>query len=888
MNKTLKLLLIYTVLFGVLTIGIFILFILAHKSFIQYGDGYKQGYFWIIEVRQQLQDIASGEGFHMWSWSKGFGMEASTGYIVDPFMILAALFPPGYIELGYTVTNILKMYCGGLVFFAFCRFVKLGDYQSVLGPLCYTFSAWFIEVALCQGSLLMNAYLFPLLVLSTEWVYKKKSPVFFIIVVAYYMMRTFYFAYMSAIVIIIYILLRYFAYHDQFNIKEYLANIGRFVIYGICGCLISFITMLPYVSEIFGASTESATDTFSVLFAIKYYIGFGERMIGQGMADDYLDVGLPIFILLLLPIAVRQISRKATGTIMTIILFVMMMIPFFCSMFNAFGYPTLRWSYMFLFFAVWAAMTVLDLSELRKKSNLVLMSVALIVLAVWTMGPVLTHTIHLDSNALIFVPWNLFAGLVMILCIGLGGREHQTVRQNLLLLFTLGALVIGWNGAFLHHTSDFLRNNQINSQLKQSTQRVGNQIEDNGFYRIDQVDGLNLHRDLKSPANENMWWQTKHIYLYDSKLPAGLLTFNKTVGNNYSYFKRVSILSNDNRMGLDYLTGVRYFLGDDTKNNRIGSDAYAGYGLAYYDTIDGVRIFKSKYDTSLGYAYDQCIRESEYNKLSRLQREQALLQAAVIPDNEKTNVKEVGSSEIETDIKDVPYTVTGTNGAEVEGNTITTSIENATVDLNVKNVSDAQLILSFDNLKRAGSADMYLTAENEKLSQVLINDDKNQTIPNRCDYDLNMGYYDEYSGTIRITVEYPGQYTFDRLYLSAMSADLYDKYAKIREDNLYQITEYDEETVRGTVDAGKDSIVYFSIPSYQNWDVYVDGIRQERIDNVNVAFMGVEVPAGQHEVVLQYSYKMMKYAGAVSIAGILMALIVCIISRRRRSGQSDR
>ena len=114
MKETIKLILIYSVLFGVLAAGIFVLFILAHKSFIQYGDGYKQGYFWVIEVRQQLQDLAAGKGFHFWSWSNGLGMNAPLGYIIDPFMIIAALFPPGAIELGYTVSNLLKLYFGGV------------------------------------------------------------------------------------------------------------------------------------------------------------------------------------------------------------------------------------------------------------------------------------------------------------------------------------------------------------------------------------------------------------------------------------------------------------------------------------------------------------------------------------------------------------------------------------------------------------------------------------------------------------------------------------------------------------------------------------------------------------------------------------------------------
>lgn len=875
MKQTLKLIIIYTVLFGIITAGVFVLFILAHKSFIQYGDGYKQGYFWVVEVRDQLRNLMSGNGIQVWSWSKGFGMDTSVAYLLDPFMIIAALFPPGYIELGYTVSNVLKLYCGGLAFLAFSRYIRLGDYQIVMGSLCYAFSVWFIEVALCQSSLLMNTYLFPLLVLGVEIAYRKKNPVLFIIMVGYYMLRTFYFAYMSAIVIILYVLLRYFAYHDQFSLKDYMKNIGAFVIYGICGCLISFVTMLPYVREILGASTESASDDASLLFDFKYYLGFGDRLIGRGLVDDYLDIGVPIIILLLLPVAVKKISRKETGTVMTIILFIMMMIPFFCSMFNAFGYPTLRWTYMFLFFAVWAAMSVMDMQELKKKSNLILMAVWLVVLTAWTIGPVFLGILYMDRSATLFVIWNLFAGVVILLTIWLG-------RQKIVAFFALGAIVIGWNLSILHNTDMFLRNNQVNEQLSQSTQRAGSQIEDEGFFRIDQVDGLNQHKVLKSPANESMWWKTKHIYVYDSKLPVGLFEFNKSVGNNYGYYKRVSILSNDNRMGLDYLTDVRYFLGDDTVNGRVGSDAYAGYGFTYLDTIDGVRVFKSKYETSIGYAYDHCISESEFAKLSRLEREQALMQAAVIPDDKKTNVSEIRRTDIETDIKDVTFSVINVEGASLDGNRITTNTADASFDLQIQGVKDSQVVLSFDNLHRTGSTEIDFTIENEKVSKMLLNNDSNQTIPNRCDYDVNMGYYDGDSGVIRITIKEPGEYIFDKMYISAMAAGIYDKYATIREESLFDVTDYDDEKVTGTVDVRNDSILYFSIPTYADWDIYVDGVEQTRIDGVNIGFMGTEISKGKHEVELRYDFSLLKYSAGVSLLGILLAIAVCIINRRRR------
>ena len=888
--STKKIVLIYSLLFAGTALSVFIIFVLAHKSVIQYSDGYKQAYFWVVEVRQQLEDLLHGEGFHMWSWNKGLGMNTSIGHLIDPFMVLAALFPAGYIELGYTIATILKMYFGGLAFLAFMRFVGQKDVQCIFGPLCYAFSGWVIEVALCQSSFLLNLYLFPLLVLSVDWVYKGRNPIFFIAVVAYYMIRNFYFSYMAAIVIIIYIILRYFAYHDQFSIKDFALRIVKFILYGIAGCLISSFTMLTSVTDLSGSSTESATDTSSLLFGINYYIGFGERLLGRGMTDDYLDIGLPVLVLMLLPVAVRFINRKSTHIVMTIILFIMMLLPFFCSMFNAFGYPTLRWTFTFLFFAVWAAMDVFDMEKLRQRSSMIIMACALAATALWTLAAPFTDAVTFGPTATFFVPWNIFAGLVILLCIKLDIKaivSRPGFREKLIIFFTLGAIIVGWNWAFLHHAKDFLRNNQINQQLEQSTQRVGNMIDDDGFYRIDQVDGLTLHHQMKYPANENTWWQTKTLYIYNSKLPARLLEFNKDVGNNYGYLKRVYVLSNDNRMGIDTLVGVKYFLGDDLKNGYFGSDQYAGHGFEFRENIDGVNIFENRYDVGLGFAYDKCISESEFLKLSRLEREQALLQAAVVPDDEKTDVQKVTAADIETDITEMPFEVKGSDGAEVtigeDGGTIKTDKDNASFDLEVKDVKDSQLIVSFDDLQRKGSDDITIICQNEKLLQTAMNDSSNQTIPGICDYDLNMGYYDNYSGTIRVVLEDEGEYTFDDLHLSAMSAENYDKYAQQCEDEKYVISSYSEETVKGTVDVDEESIVFFSIPSYNNWHLYVDGQEADRINDVNIAFAGVEVPAGKHEIVLQYEYKYHDVGLAASAVGLLALIGTGLLFRRRKN-----
>ena len=89
----------------------------------------------------------------------------------------------------------------------------------------------------------------------------------------------------------------------------------------------------------------------------------------------------------------------------------------------------------------------------------------------------------------------------------------------------------------------------------------------------------------------------------------------------------------------------------------------------------------------------------------------------------------------------------------------------------------------------------------------------------------------------------------------------------------------------------KDGILYFSIYDYDNWDVYVDGEKVEKLDRVNIAFTGVELSHGTHQIVLKYSFRVMKTAMMVTSAGLLAALIVCIIHllgrTRRQSEDTD-
>lgn len=889
LKNTRNLIITYTIIFCILVIGVFAIFIVQHRSFVNMADAYDQGYFWTVEMKKNLQSLLAGNGWPAWSWGRGIGADLKPP--IDVFMIIAALFPVGYIELGYTIAIILRMYCAGIAFMAFASQVKLDNYRRLMGAICYVFAGWAINVALLQGQFIDMLILFPLLVMGVDRVYQKKSPVLFMVAVGFSVAINYYLAFMEAIVTVIYILLRYFKYVERFRASEYFAIVGRFIAYGITGISTGAFFFLISARTLMGASTGSGSEMAPLICDVQFLIRYPFRLLSEGYSFSYGFIGLPILALIIIAPSVRKISLKNTWLIMTMILFVFSLMPLASSIMNGFSYVTTRWYFTYLLFLIWTAMECFDMKELADKKNVIIMLVWWAILVICVPGFAYFDIIgHFSgTGAAAYVCGNLIVGLFLICVFALGEKTRLSinVRQVIVTVIAVLTIIVGWNCSLKNNTDYYCRNNQINKQLEHSVQRVGPHIGDGGFYRIDQVDGINVHHNATQPANENIWWGTNTLYSYDSKTPASLTEFNKLVGNNYGYSKRVYVQSNGNRMGLDFLYGVKYFLGDDSSNEVTGSSSYAGYGFKPYKTIDGVEVLKNKYDAGIGFCYDKIISKSEFLKLNRLEREQALLQALVLNDVDcqNTGIRIITADDIETSIDNVGFTFCETDGIELTDNGFIANKENASFKIHVNGVSRSQLMISFDNLIRCDEegnnvGNFYLSCTNSHRTAAANNHKNNQTIPGIVDYDLNMGYYDRYTGNITIKVDSPGTYRYDKMYISAMSVDNYDKFASEREKSSYRVENYDSKHVEGNVEASEDGYMFISIPNHTNWNVYVDGEKVEKTDNANIAFFAVNITEGKHRVELKYDYSARLIGLAITVVGIILVIVMHQIWRR--------
>ena len=98
-------------------------------------------------------------------------------------------------------------------------------------------------------------------------------------------------------------------------------------------------------------------------------------------------------------------------------------------------------------------------------------------------------------------------------------------------------------------------------------------------------------------------------------------------------------------------------------------------------------------------------------------------------------------------------------------------------------------------------------------------------------------------------------------------------------DAMILVYEPDEIVLRARVD--EPGLLVVSEIYHPAWRAYVDGV-ETRVWRTNVAFRGVEVPAGEHEIRFTYRSAALRIGAAVSLVSLLLALALLVPWSRLR------
>ena len=964
---------IYTLMFAVAAAGAYIFFIIGGSTFLKAAasgnkDGVAQIYPSYVAVKHLVQSLLAGEGWSGWNWSIGLGgdnwnMFASK--LANPFTYLIIAAPDDKIDMSYTLVAVLKQYCTGLAFMIFGRKVGLDHRQNIMGGMCYAFSMWMLLTVTAQSGFDTAAILFPLLVLGTEKIIRKESPLLFILTVFFFLTSGVVWGYAAGIMIIIYYFVRCIVSGELRDMRSFGKTTGIYILSGIAGILIA----AAFVAEILLSMTSATTDTGSgkdMWFTLRQYIAVPVALYkaAQTGAPSYSAIGLPIIGVMLMPLMVTGLFKKKPQSFMAIACLIGTQIPFVCRMFNGFSYASGRWFFMVALFVTWAAMDNLTEDTFRSTAKCIIMELWVLITAGWVIYTYIPMGMS-DKKTAITAAVGIIIATFIVIVGHIKAKEDskeregkpvsrkglvRLIRKTAVLLIALAVIAdiaeIQMIRSFTHARDGvpgYSYAGEAFAEIMKTPETAVPEIQaaDTSFYRSDQVGGYYGIRTSGAKVNENIMLGTRSVYTCFSSAPSAWHEYNKAVGNCAGNYRRTLIFSNDNRPMLDYLTGVKYFVGKrvESKGKHNGS-LYVPYGYDKIDPVNGYEIFRNKYCMGLGTTYDKYITESEFFEYPVVQREQVLMQTAVVPDEYANDAERLGGvthatkEDIKVDIKSVDYKIFADEYCDIDQEAKQITVYNLTEmvgDEEIKNeaklhitlpeIKNSQVILAFENFTR----DTMTYEENAELLYGKVPKWKNQNFlakvrrksfkdtegfkirvkvlqngrkkAAKCEaggvrsfndldnYDINLGYYENLYGDLNISITNPGYYHYDDIKVYAIPMDGYEANAAKLDNASYKIESWSNDYVNGTVNNEKDGIMYFSILRNPGWHVYVDGEKVSKINDVNISFIGAAVPAGEHkvELVYEYPYKPLIFGGMA--AGVILMLILVIGYHRNKRKQ---
>lgn len=928
--------LVFAVLFCLAWVPTLAVLEAAGKSFFWKIDGLSQQYVWFVYTGQWLRDALAAifvdHSFElpMWTMDSGFGLDVVQAVIctvANPFYAASVFVPEEYAEYAFQFLMLLCIYCAGLAFSAWCSARGVPPSHTLVGALVYVFAGNLVTV-FTQPGFLFPVLAFPLALWAADRVFAHKSPLPFVAVMAWTFMFSFYDAYMICIMLVLYCLATFWWRVDvpfgrAGRMRRLAGWVGRFVLYVLLGVLVAGVLFLPQAMALVGSGRLSLERPDDLLYSLSFYInfimGFTSYTFTGGDAYSGLSALAPLMVVVLV---LRRKEHRGLF-VSFVVLTVMMCVPFFGRVMNAMEYPTDRWAWAYSLCAAYAVARLLPamLALGARERRVVVATMAVFVVACLLLP--LSGRAKVEALVLAFAVAacllagfaggrTAVAGMVAAAAVsgavsftwyvapGLGDKAKDLVEAGTMWEHHADAGVAGLiaaaeeGGADYDETYRYDRTGSGGSRVHNSNLVTGYMAPD--FYNSIYNDGI------------------------DELLVSLGLTSTEGANNRFG--------SLSSRAVLDALLGVRYFACADDNLDMLPYSFQESATREAARVVHGdgrgfpVALYETDQVLPLAFMHYGYITRDEYYRLPIERRQEALLQAAVLENDEvaeDTGVEDV-ADELAYAAIETPFTVASVDGCLVEDGSVTALHGGASITIRFQSPADAEVYLCLmgldyrdlelsdvvsgaaweamgpvERLKkqlswalRPRSTNGYLkvwTSGSERASaSVFYPNEEDAIYGGARDWVCNLGYTRDGMVEACVVFNFEGIYTFDDVYMAALPMEGFDERVDALQEGAATDVRIDTNRISCSVEADRDGLLFFSVAHSEGWTALVDG-REAPILQADFGFMAVPLDAGGHEVVLTYRTPYLVQGAMLSAMGVAG---VALLSAWRRRGRRTR
>ena len=661
-------------------LAFFLAFLAACALFIPYMVQ-DQGYFLFygdFNVQQvpfyKLAHAAVREGAFGWSFGTDLGANFIGSYsfylLGSPFFWLTLPFPTDFVPYLMGPLLILKFACASLTAYAFItRFVHNKTY-GVMGGLLYAFSGFSVY------NIFFNHFheaiiLFPLLLLSLEWLMCKEHYAPFIFMVALCAVSNYYFFFGMALFTVIYFICRVFSpgwdlFQNSACLKRDLGRVGLVVAEAVLGLLLSAFMLVPAILAITGNTridsfltgwngiVYSRSQIYSYILQCFFFppdlparpVFFPEADVKWSSVAGWLPVFGMTGVLSFLAAHKGSWLKRITVTC-AIIAFV----PIFNSAFSAFNYSYYaRWFYMpLLLFALMTAMGLEDKTvnwKIGWRWSLGITAFFLVAVGLFPQGQYADGTfsgfgLYTEGYEDRFLVTAAIAMVCLLLVPALYGlKKHwpkDFARVSVVLILVVSVVYssyfVGMGKQSSYDTNGFMIPNLIEG-YDDMTLKNAYGVEE-PTYEIDDV-RTDVYEGMDNVA---MFFGMSGINAFHSIVPGSVMEFYDFVGVERTVATRPSTED----YALRGLLSVKYIFdyADDTKQfaDEYGNPQMQGYSLLENgedNTQNGYYIYENDSFVPYGFTYDYYTTKQQCEDLSQESRVDMMMEAIVL-DEEQIN-----------------------------------------------------------------------------------------------------------------------------------------------------------------------------------------------------------------------------------------------------------
>ncbi|WP_026528823.1 YfhO family protein [Butyrivibrio sp. VCD2006] len=654
--------------FSMYMVAVLPFFIERGMPFFYYGDyNVQQIPFYTVAHRA----VRSGNLFYLWNVDFGSSLIGSFSFYLlgSPFFWLTVPFPESFIPYMMPFLMALKYSVCSITAYAYIRRKVIRDDSAMIGALLYAFSG-FNACNIVFNHFTDVVAFFPLYLLTFDrlmeidhhkdlWIFKlgKKRFIQFTLMTAYMAVINYYFFFGEVIFLILYFVICYIPGNSlRTNIRMFLRALAG----GILGVMVPAFYVLQAVMGVAGnnrlnniligydvvsySSMNMLWDILKSMVMIPDIIGKGTVFYTSPVKNASLAVFLPLFGLSGV-IAYCLMKKKSVYRRLMLVCLVFALIPGLNAVFSLMNESYYaRWFYMPILFMSLLTAKAIERGKSRelKIGTLTTCGLFIIILGISLLPSYNDYhevvNFGLIQNEKIYWRDVIGTAIMMIMLIvsvfvvpkcvrriklpfssGEGIElKRPIMRLEVLFIFTAIASIISLhivlkNGSGL--ITDFGKE-QWQAQMIDSSPDLP---EDNDFFRTETDN---------TATNYDMFWGYGSLHSFISTIPAPTFDFLYGTGE---IDRTVETRIPEFNIGLRAILSQKYYFENSLINEEgIFKTGNGIQGFYLYDSQNGIDIYQNLNYIPMGFTYDYCIRESDFEAIDDIEIKDHLLSVAVV------------------------------------------------------------------------------------------------------------------------------------------------------------------------------------------------------------------------------------------------------------------